>query len=327
MQKVLVTPAALFDGQGPYAEILRSAGFELVFPSVAHPLRADEVIALLPGVSATLCSSEPYSRAVLETAPALRVIARAGVGYDAVDVTAATERGIAVTITPGTNHDAVAELAFSLLLGVAKRLTANHYEIKAGSWPRRPTLPLRGKTLGIAGLGRIGKAVAVRGLAFGMRVIACETCPDQEYTVRHGIPLVPFEHLLAESDFLSLHVPLTPDTRHLINKRTLALMKPTAFLINTARGGLVCETDLLDALRTKRLAGAGLDVFEVEPPGVHPLFDLDNVVMTPHVGGVDVQSMSDMAVSAAQAIVDLSQGKWPVEKIVNTEIRDRFRWK
>jgi phosphoglycerate dehydrogenase-like enzyme len=112
----------------------------------------------------------------------------------------------------------------------------------------------------------------------------------------------------------------------LINRKTLALMKPTAFLINTARGGLVCETDLLEALRDKRIAGAGLDVFETEPPGHNPLFELDNVVMSPHVAGVDVQSMSDMAVSAAQAIVDLSQGKWPAEKIVNPEVREKFRW-
>jgi phosphoglycerate dehydrogenase-like enzyme len=248
------------------------------------------------------------------------------VGYDAVDVAAATERGIVVTITPGTNQDAVAELTSTLLLAVAKRLVPNHGLIRAGQWPRSPTLPLRGKTLGIAGLGRIGKAVAVRGLAFGMKVLACETCPDQEYNTRHGIPLVPFEHLLAESDFLSLHVPFMPETRHLINRRTLSLMKPTAFLINTARGGLVCEADLLEALTNKRLAGAGLDVFEVEPPGKNPLFELDNVVMTPHVAGVDVQSMSDMAVSAAHAIVDLSRGQWPAEKIVNPEVRPRFRW-
>ncbi len=326
MPKVLVTPVPLFTGDGPYAEILRTAGFECTFPTVAHPLRAEEVIPLLNGVRAVLCSSEPYTPAVLDTAPELRVIARAGVGYDAVDVPAATARGIVVTITPGTNQDAVAELTFALIFAVTKRVVASHIKIKAGLWPRHPTLPLRGRTLGIAGLGRIGRTVAMRAAAFKMKVLGCETCPDAGFITEHGIPLVPFEQLLAESDIVSLHVPLIPETRHMINRRTLALMKPTAFLINTARGGLVCEDDLLDALVNKRLAGAGLDVFETEPPGVNPLFALDNVVMTPHVAGVDVQLMSDMAVSAAQAIVDLSRGKWPAEKIVNPEVRSIFRW-
>jgi D-3-phosphoglycerate dehydrogenase len=326
MPKVLIAPAALASGRGPFAQVLCSAGFELTYPSHGAPLRADEVVGLLQGVSAVVASSEPYTREVLESAPGLRVIARAGVGYDAVDVAAATERGIAVTITPGTNQDAVAELTFALLLGVAKHLTANHAAIRAGRWPRSPTVPVRGRTLGVAGLGRIGQAVALRGLAFGMRVLAYDPVPNRAFADRHGVTLVPLDRLLTESDFLSLHVPLMPETRHLINRRTLAQMKPTAYLINTARGGLVCEADLLDALRNRRLAGAGLDVFETEPPGKNPLFELDNVVMSPHVGGVDSQSMSDMAVSAAEAIVGLSKGEWPAEKVVNPEVRSKFRW-
>jgi phosphoglycerate dehydrogenase-like enzyme len=186
---------------------------------------------------------------------------------------------------------------------------------------------LRGRTLGIAGLGRIGKAVAVRGAAFGMPLVAYEPLPDMSFVEQYQVKLVPFERLLAESDFLSLHVPLTESSRYLINRHTLALMKPTAYLINTARGGLVCEADLLEALTSKRLAGAGLDVFEQEPPQtVIPLFELDNVVLTAHNAGVDVQSMDDMAVSAAEAIVALSRGEWPVEKIVNPEVRAQFRW-
>jgi phosphoglycerate dehydrogenase-like enzyme len=137
---------------------------------------------------------------------------------------------------------------------------------------------------------------------------------------------MPFERLLAESDFLSLHLPLTPESKHLINKNTLARMKPTAFLVNTARGGLVCEADLYAALKAGRLAGAGLDVFEQEPPGVIPLFGLDNVVVTPHAAGVDLQSRDDMALSAAQAVVSLMRGEWPAEKVVNPEVRAKFRW-
>jgi phosphoglycerate dehydrogenase-like enzyme len=327
MPKVLITPAPLVCREGPFVEILQAAGFELAVPAHRNPLRSHEVIPLLRGVHAVLASSEPYTREVLETAPDLRVIARAGVGYDAVDVAAATERGVIVTIAPGTNQDAVAELTFALLFAVAKRLVPNHQGVKAGAWPRHPTLPLRGRTLGIAGLGRIGKSVATRGLAFGMRLLACELCPDHAFVSKHGIELVPFERLLAESDFLSLHIPLTPQSRHIINRTTLALMKPSAFLINTARGGLVCEADLLEALQNNRLAGAGLDVFETEPPGRNPLFELDNVIMSPHVAGVDIQSMQDMAVSAAQAIADLCAGKWPADKIVNPEALAIFQRK
>ena len=137
---------------------------------------------------------------------------------------------------------------------------------------------------------------------------------------------MPFERLLAESDFLTLHLPMTAESKHLINRRTLALMKPTAFLINTARGGLVCEEDLLEALRTNKIAGAGLDVFEEEPPGKNPLFQLENVLLTPHAAGGDVQSRDDMSLSAAEAIVALSRGEWPAEKVVNPEVRERFRW-
>ena len=327
MPKALITPSTLAGGKGPQAPILREAGFELVYPPRPVQLTEPEILAAIPGVNAVLAGSEPYTRRVIEAASDLRVIARVGVGYDAVDVAAATERGVAVAITPGANQDAVAEHTFALILGVAKELARHHLGVRAGKWPRQPTRPLRGRTLGIAGLGRIGKAVAVRGAAFGMHLLAYEPFPDPEFVARHGVTLVPFERLLAESDFLSLHLPLTSESRHVINGRTLALMKPTAFLINTARGGLVCEADLLEALRSKKLAGAGLDVFEQEPPGAaNPLFELDNVLVTAHVAGVDLQSLDDMAISAAQAVVALSQGEWPAHQIVNPEVRANFRW-
>ena len=205
----------------------------------------------------------------------------------------------------------------------ARHLIPQHLGTKAGKWPRQANLPLRGRTLGIAGLGRIGKAVALRGEVFGMKLLAYEPFPDRQFVAEHRIPLVAMDQLLAESDYVSLHLPLTPESKHLINKRTLALMKPSAFLVNTARGGLVCEADLIEALRAKRLAGAGLDVFEEEPPPPSPLFEMDNVVVTPHAAGVDLQSRDDMAESAARAIVDLSRGQWPAEKVVNpTKVRE-----
>jgi phosphoglycerate dehydrogenase-like enzyme len=181
--------------------------------------------------------------------------------------------------------------------------------------------------LGLVGLGRIGQAVAVRAAAFRMRVLAREPFPDAEFVRQHQIDLVPLERLLAESDFVSLHVPLSKDTRHLIDRRALALMKPTAFLINTARGDVVCEGDLVRALQERRIAGAGLDVFAQEPlPADHPLLKLDNVVCTAHTAGTDSQALDDMALLAAGSIVALSQGQWPEAQVVNPESRTRFRW-
>ncbi len=326
MPKVLIAPMSLANGQGPHVSLLRDAGFELVYPPRAVQLVESELLALIPGIDAVIAGSEPYSARVMDADPALRAIARVGVGYDAVDVTAATAHGIAVTIAPGTNQDAVAEHTFCLMLALVKDLIAQHAGVKSGHWPRRTNLPLRGQTLGIAGLGRIGKAVALRGEVFGMPLLAYDPYPDHKFAKEHNITFVPFEQLLAESDFVSLHLPLTPDSKQIINQKTLALMKPTAFLVNTARGGLVNEADLLDALKNKRIAGAGLDVFDEEPPGKLPLFELNNVVLTPHAAGGDTQSLRDMTVSAAEAIVSLHKGEWPTEKVVNPEVKAKFRW-
>lgn len=326
MAKVLIAPMSLAKVEGAYRDLLRENAFELVLPKRAAQLTEEELLDILPGVSASIAASEPYTRRVIEKCPNLRVIARAGVGYDAVDVQAATDHGVAVTITPGTNHDAVAEHTFTVMLALAKSLIPHHSALKAGGWPRETTLPLRNRTLGIAGLGRIGKAVAIRGACFGMTLLAYEPFPDNEFISRYGITLVPMERLLAESDYLTLHVPLTPESKHLINRRTLALMKPTAFLLNTARGGLVCEADLYEALKSKRLGGAALDVFEHEPPGKIPLFELDNVVVTPHDAGVDIQSRDEMALSSARSIVALSLGEWPAGQIVNPEVKSKFKW-
>jgi D-3-phosphoglycerate dehydrogenase len=326
MTKVLIAPQTLAGIGGPYLETLRAAKFELIFNPYPGQMDEEQLLPMLVGVHACIAGSEPYTQRVLDAAPGLRVIARAGVGYDAVDLIAATEHGAAVCITPNTNQESVAEHTFTLMLALVKHLISQHNGTVAGRWPRQANLPLRGRALGIAGLGRIGKAVAVRGAAFGMKLLASEPFPDQAFVKQYNVTLMPFEKLLEESDFLSLHVPMNAESKHLINSKTLARMKPTAFLVNTARGGLVCEADLYEALKQNRIAGAGLDVFEKEPPGISPLFALENVVVTPHAAGVDTQSRDDMALSAAEAIVSLSRGEWPTEKVVNPEVRAKFRW-
>lgn len=327
MTKVLIAPAPLDGIDAEFRTALLKAGFELVYPKLGRQMVESELRAMLPGIRASLAGSEPYTDAVLSQFPDLKVIARVGVGYDAVDVEAATKRGVVVTIAPGTNQDSVAEHTFLLILALARQLIMQHRLISAGGWPRNANVPVRGRTLGILGLGRIGKAVALRGIAFGMRVIAHEPFPDNAFVAQHNVPLLPLEQVMREADYLSLHVPMSAQSRHMINRRTLEWMKPTAFLINTSRGGLINEADLYDALKNGRIAGAALDVFDQEPPEKdNPLLKLDNVVLTAHTAGVDTRSRDDMALSAAQAIIDLSQGKWPAEKIVNPEVRERFRW-
>jgi phosphoglycerate dehydrogenase-like enzyme len=327
MPKVLIGPAPLARLQGDFLTVLQNAGFEFVYPKAAVQMTEQDLLERLAGIPAALAGSEPYTRKVFEAFPQLKVVARVGVGYDAVDVKAATDHGVAVTIAPGTNQDAVSEHCFALILGLAKNVIRQHVPIQGGKWPRQANVPLRGKTIGLVGLGRIGRSMTTRALAFGMKVMAYEPFPDMAFIAKHGVRLAPLEDVLRESDYVSLHLPATDGTRALINAARLKLMKPTAFLINTARGAVVDEKALHEALRDGRIAGAGLDVFEEEPPAPdNPLLKLDNVVLTAHTAGVDLQSRDDMARKAAECIAAISRGEWPADCIVNPEVREKFRW-
>jgi D-3-phosphoglycerate dehydrogenase len=327
MPKVMIGPAPLAGLQGEFVEVLKQARFELRYPLKTVQMLEEDLLVQMPGIHASLAGSEPYTRKVFEALPDLKVVARAGVGYDAVDVEAATDHGVVVAFAPGTNQNSVAEHTFMLILALARNLIFQHTRIQQGEWVRKANLPLRGKTLGLVGLGRIGRAVALNAVSFQMKVIAYEPYPDKAFTEKHGIKLCTLEDVFRQADYLSLHLPATPDSKHLVNQKTLALMKPTAFLINTARGAIVNEPDLYAALRDKKIAGAGLDVFEDEPPRDNPLAKLDNVVLTAHTAGVDSQSRDDMALLAAQCIAQLARGEWPASCIVNPEVKGKFRWK
>lgn len=326
MPKVLIAPTSLAGLQADFVTVLKDGGFDLVYHGLPAQLTEDELHHHLAGIDASLAGSEPYTPRIFAAHPQLKVVARVGVGYDAVDTAAATAAGVAVAIAPGTNQGSVSEHTFTLMLALVKHLISQHNGVKAGAWPRGTNIPLRGQTLGLAGLGRIGKAMVTRAQAFEMTVIAHDPYPDAAWAAKHNVPLVSFEELLKRSDFVSLHMPAMPETAHLICAKTLALMKPTAYLINTSRGAVVNEADLYAALKAKRIAGAGLDVFEQEPPGLTPLCELDNVVLTPHAAGVDYRSRDDMARCAAEAIVSLSKGEWPAEKVVNPAVKATFRW-
>jgi D-3-phosphoglycerate dehydrogenase / 2-oxoglutarate reductase len=330
-RRVLVAPAHLREIEHVFSPILRDSGYTIEYPPRFLPrsekqMSEDELLAQLPGCVASLAGGEPYTPAVIAKAAAagLKVIARAGVGYDAIDLPAATDHGVAVCYAPGTNQEAVAEHAFMLMLALVRKLREQDTEIRQGQWPRRPVGNLRGKTLGIIGLGRIGKAVAQRAVPFGLTVLATEILPDTAFAAAHNVTFVPLDELLKRADIVTLHVPKTPLTKYLIRRDTLALMKPTALLLNTSRGGVVHEKDLYDALATNTIAGAGLDVYEIEPPGSNSLFTLDNIILTAHTAGVDQQSRQDMARVPATAIVKLLAGEWPADWVVNQQVREKF---
>lgn len=327
MPKVLIGPAPLAKLQGDFLTVLAGAGFDLVYPKRAVQMVESELMDILPGIPASVAGSEPYTRAVFAANPQLKVVARVGVGYDAVDVQAATDHGVVVTIAPGTNQDAVAEHCFMLILTLAKNLMFQHPLIREGKWPRQANRPLRGKTLGLVGLGRIGKAMTTRAHVFGMKVIAYDPFADAAFAAANNVAIVSLDDLLRQADYVSLHLPATAETHKLIDRQKLGLMKPDAFLINSARGAVVDEVALYEALRDKKIAGAGLDVFDEEPPAAdNPILKLDNVVMTAHTAGVDTQSRDDMARKAAECVAAISRGEWPAECIVNPEVKAKFKW-
>jgi phosphoglycerate dehydrogenase-like enzyme len=327
MPTVLISPGPLRNQPGPFREILKSAGFECIDLPGDHSLTEAELQSALPRCDAMLAGGEPISGATIRLAPRLRAISRTGVGYDAVDLATATALKIPVTIAPGTNQGSVAEMTFALLLALARDVVKNDRLIHGGSWSRKLVTPIRGKTMGLVGLGRIGRAVATRAIAFEMKVVAHDPLADREFASRHGIELVDLNTLLEVSDIVSLHSPATPETRGMINRETLARMRPGSYLINTARGSLVVERDLHESLVSGHLAGAGLDVLNHEPPEPgNPLLNLPNVILSPHLGGVDTKGMSDMAELASSCIVSLYQGKWPAGCVVNEDLREGWRW-
>jgi phosphoglycerate dehydrogenase-like enzyme len=310
--RVLVTVAQIYGREAAYLRRLETAGLEVVRAvGKQGKLTEDELIERLPGVFATLASSEPYTTRVFDRAPDLRVVARWGVGYDAIDVAAATRHRVAVCTAVGANHEAVADYAVALMCALQRGILANHRLMTAGQWRHEFRPGLHGATVGIVGLGRIGQAVVRRCRGFEMRILAYEPMPAQAFVREHGVELTSLEDLLRRADLVTLHCPASDENRHLLNRERLALMKPTAHVVNTARGPLIDEAALYEALKTGRLAGAGLDVFEREPCTASPLFELDNVILSPHIAGIDATSEAAMADRAIDSIIAVWRGGRP----------------
>jgi phosphoglycerate dehydrogenase-like enzyme len=317
--KVLITARGVKPAGEQAQQLLRDAGCEIIFPPKFGPLTGDELISALAGMDAVLASLDGYSAEALASSAAgkLKIIARWGVGYDSVDVAAATRNGIVATYTPGILDEAVADYTFALLLSLARKVHEVHVTMQRGEWKNSWGDDVGGKTLGIIGLGRIGKAVARRATGFNLRVLAHTAHPSPDNA---GIEFVTLEKLLAESDFVSLHAALTPSTRSMIGEAQLRQMKPAAYLINTARGALVDELALVRALSENWIAGAALDVFTTEPlPAESVLRSAPNLLLSPHQSSYSRGTGERVSLTAAQSIVDLMNGKKP-QNVLNPEV-------
>lgn len=301
--------------------LLRQSGFDLDILDTELPPSRAEVLGRVRGCAGVIAMlTDRIDAEFLDAAgPQLRVVANFGVGFDNIDRPACAARGVIATNTPDVLTDATADIAWVLILAAARHAIVADRTVRAGQWVAwAPTqmlgMPLAGRTLGVVGAGRIGTAVARRGTGFGMNLlyVGRRDMPGMEAL---GARRVTLDELLAQSDFVSLNCPLTPETRHLIGAAQLARMKPTAILVNTARGPVVDEAALVEALRTKRIWAAGLDVYEFEPK-VHPgLLSLDNVVLLPHLGSANITTRERMSELTAQNVVAVLTGKPPLTPI------------
>lgn len=289
-------------------DLLADAGIATVF---GGQMARSEVLSAVAEADALIVRSTTIvDAAVLAAAPRLRLVVRAGVGVDNVDLEEATRRGVVVMNTPAGNTIATAEHTLALMLALARHIPAAHSALQAGRWDRRAFMgvELRGKTLGLIGFGRVGQAVARRAAAFGMRILARDPhhTPQMKQVIAEvGGQLVELEVLLAEADFISLHATLTAETRGMINAHTIARMKRGVRLINTARGALIVEADLAEALRSGHVASAAVDVYSEEPPPAdHPLLGLPNVIHTPHLAGSTFEAQAEVATEAARLVID-----------------------
>ena len=304
--KILVTPTSLQPGKNePVLAVLRAFSDDLIFNASGRPLAEDELIPLLKDCDGYIAGLDFVTEKVIRSCPRLKAISRYGAGYDRVDIEAAKKMGTPVTNTPGVNAQAVGELAFALILSIARRIPYLDTETRDGKWVRSTGMELKGKTLGIIGLGAIGKVVAMCGQGFHMDIIAYDPYIDNRYCKEHQIRACSFDETIQHSDVITLHLPLNKQTRHIIGREAIGRMKPGVILVNTSRGGIIDEDAAFEALKSGQLGGLGLDAFETEPPEDSPLFRLDNVVVTPHTGAHTKEATLNMASSAVKNLIDV----------------------
>ncbi|MEQ8676430.1 MAG: phosphoglycerate dehydrogenase [Aggregatilineales bacterium] len=318
IRRVMVAPDMLSELRTTFAPLVER-GIDVVHNHDIYPMNAEQLALWLGDADAAIIGLDEVTEAVFEACPNLWIVARNGVGMDNVDIPAANAHNVIITAPFGANSTSVAELALGLLITLVRHVVPVHNDAQAGNWYRLQGMELAGKTLGIIGLGRIGKKVARRAQAFNMRVIANDIAPDGYYSREHQIPMMAFDEVLSQVDVLSLHVPLTPLTRHMINRDSLGKMKRGSYLINTARGGVVDSQALSEALDSGHIMGAALDVHPEEGVVEDCLLNRANVITTTHLGAYTRDSLQLTAEMAVQSIVDIFDGKRPAG-LINSEI-------
>lgn len=300
---------------------LEAAGYEVDLDNCGHRISEDELIRCMEGKEAFLGTANPFTERVFQACPQLKLVVRTGVGVDSIDIEAATRHGVAVMNTPGSGSESVAEYAMAMMCAVGRRVVEADHAARNGDWSRFVGGALFHKTLGILGTGSIGRTLAGISKGFDMKVIAYDTNRNEQWAAENAVTyLGTMEEVLRRADFVSIHVPLIPETVNMVGKRELEMMKPSAYLINCARGGIVDETALYDALRNNVIAGAGLDVFSSEPVKMdNPLLTLPNCICSTHNAGSSLDGKNRLLEYAVRNLVEYSNKEKPYG-ILNPEV-------
>lgn len=313
--KILITPRSFASISDKPIKMLTEKGYEIQRNNTGRPYEKEEMLKLIRDVDGIIIGIDELSAEIIEEANKLKVISKYGIGVDNIDINMATNKKIIVTNTPTANVDAVADLAFGLILSLARRIPEADKKTKSGEWEKIIGKSVWEKTIGIIGLGKIGKQVVKRAQGFKMNILVYDLVKDEKFAQSYNIKYVNLEELLQKSDYITIHIPLNDATRGMINYEELEKIKESAFLINTSRGGIVDEEDLYNALRNNKLRGAALDVYNNEPPRKSPLKELDNVIMTPHIGAYTEEAIENMSIQAAQNLIDVLEGREPQNRV------------
>jgi D-3-phosphoglycerate dehydrogenase len=305
---VLITPKSYYEIRHQLQPLLEDLKVE--FNRTGRTLTEKEMEERIADVDGLLVGIDPVTQPVLKKASKLRAISKYGVGVDNIDLKAINQRKIPLKTAPATNAVSVAELTIGLILNLCRYTSFAVQNVKNGKWDRKSGIEITGKTIGLIGCGNIGKEVAYRAQGLCMSVIMTDPYfKDHDFLVQYGIEQVPMGELLSRADFVSLHLPLTDESRKIIGRNQLAQMKSSAYIVNTSRGGLVDEQALYQALSNGTIAGAACDVFTQEPPGDHPLLQLDNFMLTPHIGAYTQEAIMRMAIMATENLISLLEIK------------------
>jgi len=303
-EKILITPKSYYDIRHRMEAFW--AGFEVIYNDTGKALTEAEMAERIADVDGLLVGIDPVSRRVVEKAGRLRAISKYGAGIDNIDLESIAERKISLKTTPGANSVSVAELTLGLLFLLARNIWESARTVKEGGWKKPQGIEITGKTIGLVGCGNIGREVALRAKGLCMTVLVYDPYfHDDDFMVKHAIEKVTIDELLTRSDFVSLHLPLTEETKGIIDRPRLEMMNPGSHLINTARGELIDEDDLLWALKNGRISGAACDVLTKEPPGSHPLLKLDNFILTPHMGANTREAVLRTARAATDNLIEM----------------------